>query len=140
MGKYKVLKELVLNGSTLKADSIVELRGVHEKLKSIKDNVEKVPNETPLTVGTAAEVSVLGGIVPGTPLTPEQKEKLAAENAAETKLANQLAAEHIARDVAERGHDKPVATAVADSVLAKLQTNDFKKSEGALAEPPAEQK
>ena len=85
MGKYKVLKEFVLNGSTLKADSIVELRGVHEKLKSIKDNVEKVPNETPLTVGTAAEVSVLGGIVPGTPLTPEQKDKIDAQKLAAEK-------------------------------------------------------
>lgn len=116
--KYKVLKEFVMNGTTYKVDAVIELTHAQEQLKSIKENIEKLPAEAviPKTVG-----GVLGGLSAGQPMTEEQRAKLAKENAAETAQAQQMAADQIARDNAEGGREKPVVQAVADSLKQQLE-------------------
>ncbi len=77
-------------------------------------------------------------LIPGKELTPEQKAQLAKENAAASAEAQRMAADHIARDRAQGGHEKPIVPAVADSILAKLQGEQFEKKPGApTVEEPA---
>ena len=116
--KYKVLKEFVMNGKTHKVDDIIELTHAQEQLKSIKENIEKMAVDA---VIPKTDSSVLGGLSAGQPMTPEQKEKLAKENLAETVQAQQMAADQVARDIAEGGREKPVVQAVADSLKQQLE-------------------
>lgn len=118
MAKYKILKEFVMNGVTYKVDDIVNLSKTQESLNSIKANIEKVADNTPLT---GAVVSALSGIVPGQLLTPEQKKALAEENIRETEMAHKLAAEARAAQFAATGNEVPLAQAVASSVKDKLE-------------------
>ena len=119
--KYKVLKEFVLNGIVQKLDSIIELDKLKASLKSIQANIEKVPDNV-LATGTTS--SVIDTIKPGEQLTPEQKEKLAKENVAETVEAQRLAAEHRAKDQIE-GKGEPAVKVVADLLKDKLENEDF---------------
>jgi len=77
-------------------------------------------------------------LIPGKQLTEAEKAELAKENAASSDEAKRMAAEHLARDRAAQGNEKPVLPAVADSILAKLQKEEFNKKPGAPApEQPA---
>jgi len=124
MPKYKILKDFVLNGVHLNEGSVVELSNTHANLKSIKDNIEKAPEDMPLT-GAAAS---LGGIKPGVPLTEEQKKKLAEENAKLSAEANKQASEQMTRDRIE-GRGEPVVKNVAESLKDKLQHEEFRTKE-----------
>jgi len=68
----------------------------------------------------------LKDITPGQQLTPEQKEKLAKENASISDEAHRLAAEHRARDIAE-GKGEPAVAAVANLIKKQLENEEFKK-------------
>ena len=85
MAKYKVKEEFNLNGIIRKVDDIIELDFRLANLKSVQGKIEKIPDNVVLK-----DTSVLGNVVPGTPLTPEQKEKLAKENLAESVEAQRL--------------------------------------------------
>ncbi len=131
--KYKVLEEFVLNGITQKADSIIDLDYQRANLKSIQKNIEKVDEKAAL-----ADKSVLGSIVPGKELTPEQKEKLAKENVEVSAEAQRLAAEHRAIDQIE-GKNEPPVKIIADLLKEKLVNEEFEKKEiVAPIEPKAE--
>lgn len=67
-------------------------------------------------------------IVPGQPLTPEQKAALAKENAEISAEAMRQASEHRARDIAE-GRGEPAVTAVAGLLKRKLENEEFEKNE-----------
>ena len=121
MAKYKVLEEFNLNGIIQKKDSIIDLDFQKANLKSIQEKIEKAPDNP-------VDKSVLGNVVPGVPLTPEQKEKLAKENADESAEAQRLAGEHRARDQAE-GKGEPAVKIVADALKEKLENNEFEKKE-----------
>ncbi len=125
MAKYKVLKDFVLNGVTQKAETVIQLTGQQTKLKSIQEFVEKVPDNTPMAGETA---SVLGSVKPGTPLTEEQKKKLAEENARISAEANKQASDQLARDRAE-GKGEPVVKNVAEALKDKLEHEAFQKKE-----------
>lgn len=129
--KFKVLKEFVLNGIVQKLDSIIELDYVKAHLKSIQANIEKVPENT--LVSGAKEGSVLSTLKPGEQLTPEQKKKLAVENAAETAEAHRLAAEHRAHDMQEGKGETPIKV-IAESLKDKLEREDFTATPA--VEPP----
>lgn len=74
---------------------------------------------------------------PGEKLTPEQKEKLAKDNADASADAQRLAAEHRARDQAE-GKGEPAVKVVADILKDKLMRGDFqKKDDTKTNQPPA---
>ena len=60
-------------------------------------------------------------VVPGQPMSEEQRAALAKSNIEASNEALRLAAEHRARDLAAGGQEKPIVAAVADSVLEKLQ-------------------
>lgn len=66
----------------------------------------------------------LNEIKPGQPLTEEQKEKLAKENAEITNDAHRLAAEHRAHDIAE-GKGEPAVAAVAGLIKKQLENEEF---------------
>lgn len=68
-------------------------------------------------------------VTPGKQLSPEEKEKLAKENADSSAEAQRLAAEHRSRDMQQSGQDKPVAQSVADSIKGKLEREEFSKPE-----------
>lgn len=129
MAKYKVLEEFVLNGVTLRVNEIVELDFQKANLKSIQGKIEKAPEVNP-------DKSVLGGVIPGVPLTPEQKEKLSKENADASAEAHRLAADARGRDIAE-GREKPAVAVVADALKQKLELGEFEKKEG-IAPLPGE--
>ena len=116
MAKYKILKEFTLSGVVQKVDSIVELDYVKANLKSIQGNIERVPDN----VATPKDGSVLGGIVPGVQLTPEQKAKLAKENEAITAETQKLAAEARERDRLA-GNATPVVSTVANALKEQLE-------------------
>lgn len=63
-------------------------------------------------------------IRPGTPVSDEQKRRLAESNEKETSEAQRLAAEHTARDVAE-GRGTPVVATIADALKRKLENGDI---------------
>ena len=128
MAKYKVLKEFILNGIIQKENSVIDLNYQQEQLKSIRSNVEKLADNDPLVLATQKKSSELDNLKPGEQLTAEQKEKLTKENVAETATAQQLAAEHRARDIAE-GREKPVVNIVADTLKEKLANEEFEKKE-----------
>ena len=125
MAKFKVLKDFVLNGALQKEGSIIDLTHVQSHLKSIQANIEKV-TETTLLPGQ--KESVLASVVPGTPLTPEQKEKLAAENAKLSVEANNQASKQLEADRAE-GKGEPVVKGVAEAIQSKLQNEEFEKKD-----------
>jgi len=130
MAKYKVLEEFVLNGIVQKLDSIIELDNMKASLKSIQKNIEKVADNVQTSVGG----SVLGSIKEGEQLTPEQKEKLAKENLAETVEAQRLAAERRTQDQQE-GKNEPPVKVIADILKGKLEREEFEtKKPGVL--PP----
>jgi len=139
MAKYKVLKDFNLNGIIQTKDAIIDLDFRLANLKSIQGNIEKVPDNSALK-----DSSVLSNLTPGVPLTPEQKEKLAKENATVTAEAHRLATEQRARDQAE-GKGEPTVKVVADLLKDKLENEDFQSKgnlppENALPEevPPVE--
>ena len=123
MAKYKIIKEFVLNGNRLKEGSIINLNHTQSNLKSIQKNIEMVPDITPVD---GQKESVLSSVVPGTPLTPEQKEKLTAENIKLSEEANKQAAEHLVQDRIE-GKGEPVVKGVAEAIQNKLQNEEFEK-------------
>lgn len=127
--KYKVLKEFNLNGIIQKENEIIELDYVKANLKSIKDCIEKAPENT-----AASDGSVIGSIKPGEVLTAEQKMKLAAENAKETAEAHRLAAEQRTQDIKD-GRGEPAVKVVADALKEKLTSEQFQKNE--TPTPPA---
>lgn len=127
MGKYKVLEEeLNINGIIHKKDTIIDLDFQKANLKSIQGKIEKVPDNA-----VPKDNSVLGAVVPGVPLTPEQKEKLAKENAEMSAEAHRMAADARAQDIAE-GREKPTVAAVANALKEKLQKEEFEHTGGAL--------
>ena len=126
MAKYKVIKEFVLNGIVQKENEIIELSYVQENLKSIKENIEKVTVEN--TPSVSSDSSTLGSLKPGQEITPEQKEKLAKENAAESANAYAMAAEQRTVDIAE-GRGEPAVATVANLLKDKLENNEFNKPE-----------
>jgi len=129
--KYKVLEEFVLNGITQKLDSIIDLDYKMANLKSIQGKIEKVDEKV-----ASADKSVLGSIVPGKPLTEEQKKKLAEENAAVSTEAHKLAAMHHAEDL-KTGKGEPVIGAIASALKEKLVNEEFeKKIEGGGGDIP----
>ena len=128
MAKYKVLNEFNLNGIIQKEGDIIDLDFRLANLKSIQGNIEKVPDNT-----VPKDNSVLGSVVPGVPLTEEQKKKLAEENIAETARAQELAAEQRAKDQAE-GRAEPAVKVVADALKDKLVNEEFEQKSGALPE------
>lgn len=130
MAKYKVLEDFNLNGIIQKKDTIIELDFVKANLNSIKKMIELAKPEDLPPVG-----GVLGTIVPGQPLTEEQKEKLRKENEEITKQAHAMAAEQQARDIAE-GRGAPPVTEVADMLKEKLTNEEFTKKDGADVPPP----
>ena len=65
-------------------------------------------------------------IVPGTPVTAEQKAKLAKENAAASTEAHRMAAEHRARDV-DAGVGEPAVNTVASLIQKKLENEEFQQ-------------
>lgn len=69
-------------------------------------------------------MSELNNLKPGETLTPEQKAKLAKENAESTAEAQRLAAEHQARDRAE-GKGEPAVQTVANLLKGKLEREEF---------------
>lgn len=124
MAKYKVLEEgLNINGIVYKTGAIIDLDYQRANLKSIQGKIEKVPDNM-----VPKDDSVIGNIIPGVPLTPEQKEKLAKENAEATAEAHRLAAEARDRDQVE-GKAEPVVKIVADSLKEKLENQEFEKKE-----------
>ena len=123
MAKYKILKDFILNGVQMKEGTIVDISNQHRKLKSIQANIEKVPEST-LIPGQSG--SALDSVKPGTPLTEEQKKKLAEENAKISAETNKQASEQLAKDRAE-GHGEPVVKAVAESLQNKLAGEEFQK-------------
>lgn len=127
MAKFKVLTEFVLNGITQKAESIIELDNKMASLKSIQANIEKVPDNTPIP---GKEGSVLGSIVPGQPLTPETKEKLAKENIEQSNEAIRLAGEKTKADM-DAGLGQPPVQVIADALKSKLENEEFQNT------PPA---
>lgn len=129
MPKFKVIKELNMNGIIHSVGSVIELDKVMSSLKSIQANLERLPDNAP---AASADKSVLGSIKPGEQLTPEQKEKLAKENVTVTAEAQRLAAEHRARDFAE-GKGEPAVKAVAEILKEKLAKEDF-QSKGVPAQ------
>ena len=131
MAKYKVLEDFNLNGIIQKAESLIDLDFRLANLKSIQKMIEKVPDSA-----APKDTSALGGVTPGVPLTPEQKEKLAKENIAETTEAQRLAAEHRARDLVE-GKGEPVVNAVAEALKEKLTNEEFEKKGGDTTPPAA---
>lgn len=132
MAKYKILKEFILNGIVQKIDSVVEFDYQIANLKSIQGNIEKMPDDT-----TPSNGSVLDSLVPGKELTPEQKEKLAKENAEATAEAQRLAGEQRAKDQAE-GRGEPTAKVVADSLKSKLENEQFENKGANPPAPPTE--
>ena len=128
MAKFKIIKEFVLNGIVQKVDSIVEFDNKKASLKSIQENIEKVVIDTP------KGESALSGITPGETLTPEQKEKLIKENISETVNAQNLAAEHRARDIAE-GKGEPAVKVIADALKDKLANEEFQNKENPAPAP-----
>ena len=66
-------------------------------------------------------------IVPGRQLSEEEKSALMKSNIEASSEAQRLAAEHRARDMAEKGNEKPLAQSVADSIKDKLVREDFQK-------------
>ena len=126
--KYKILKEFVLNGIVQKVDSIIELDYQKANLKSIQGNIEKV------IIDNQQKESVLNEIIQGKTLTPEQKEKLAKENITETVNAQNLAAEHRARDIAE-GKGEPSVKVIADALKDKLANEEFQNKENPAPTP-----
>lgn len=66
-------------------------------------------------------------IVPGRQLSEEEKSALTKSNIEASSEAQRLAAEHRARDMAEKGNEKPLAQSVADSIKDKLVREDFQK-------------
>lgn len=123
--KFKVIKEFVLNGVVQKLDSVIELDNKMASLKSIQGNIEKIA-VTPVV--RANDGSVLSTIKPGETLTPEQKEKLAKENAKVSEEAHRLAAEQRANDLKE-GKVEPVVKTVADALKDKLVNENFDKKQ-----------
>lgn len=121
MAKYKVITEFVMNGILRKVDEIINLDSTQEKLTSIKANIVKVSDNEPVK-----DASVLGSVIPGVPLTPEQKEKLATENLAASIEAQRLAADQRTRDVAE-GNGEPAVKVVADMLKEKLEKEEFEQ-------------
>ena len=71
---------------------------------------------------------LINELKPGEKVTPEQKEKLAKENADASAEAHRLAGEHRARDQAE-GHEEPAVQAIAKSLKGKLEREEFQKKE-----------
>ena len=130
--KFKVIKEFNLNGVIQSLDSIIELDKTMASLKSIQENIEKVPDNQVVGDG-----SVLSTIISGIPVTEEQKKKLAEENVAETNEAQRLAAEHRARDIAE-GKGEPAVKIVADALKDKLEKEEFSANPVPPPPPPAE--
>lgn len=128
--KYKILEEFILNGITQKVDSIVDLDYQRANLKSIQGKIEKIDEKAAI-----ADKSVLGSIVPGKELTPEQKEKLAKENVEVSAETQRLAAEHRAADQIE-GKNEPPVKVIADLLKEKLVNEEFEKKE--IVEPKAE--
>jgi len=59
----------------------------------------------------------LKSVVPGQPMSEEQRKAMAKANEESSAEAQRMAAEHIARE----GHEAPVASVVAGSVLEKLK-------------------
>lgn len=131
MGKYKVLKEFVLNGVTKKVDEVINLSQREEQLKSIKENIEKVPEDTK---ATSQDGSALGSVKPGTPLTEEQKKKLAEENARISVEANKQASEQLAQDIVE-GRGEPVVKGVAEALKDKLVNEEFQHKQPDESKP-----
>lgn len=125
-----MLEDFNINGIVRKKDDVVELDFRLANLKSIQGKIEKAPDNA-----VPKDNTVLANHVPGTPLTPKEKEKLAKENAAASAEAQALAAEHRARDLAE-GKGEPVVKEVADALKTKLELNEFEKKEGMM--PPVE--
>ena len=113
MPKYKILEDFVMNGVPQVKDTIVEISSFHASLNSIKGKIEKAPE-------VKGDSSVLSAVIPGVPLTPEQKEKLAKENVAISAQAHQQAAEQNARDVQE-GKATPPVTAIAETIKEQLE-------------------
>jgi len=107
----------------MKEGTIIDLTNQQMKLKSIQTNIEKVPENTPVP---GQEGSVLGSIKPGTPLTEEQKKKLAEENMKLSAEATKQASEQLAKDRAE-GKGEQVVKNVADSLKDKLENQDFQQ-------------
>lgn len=129
MPKFKVLETFVLNGIEQKINHVVEIDNNRAGLSSIQTFIEKVSEDTPLTGVKVEDKSVLSSIKPGEQLTPEQKEKLAKENVAETTEAHRLATEQRTKDIAE-GRGEPAVKAVADALKDKLVNKEFKQPEG----------
>lgn len=63
----------------------------------------------------------LSSLTPGQPIPDAERAALAKANAESSAEAHRLAAEHAARDQAERGHEAPVAQVVAESIREKLE-------------------
>lgn len=126
MAKYEVLEEFVLSGKTMKVGEVHELDYTIANLKSIQGKIK----QTTVVVAPKGQ-EVLASIVPGQPLTEEQKEKLRKENAQATADAHAMAADQRARDLAE-GRGEPVVAAVADALKEKLLNEEFQGT------PPAD--
>ena len=114
MAKYEILEEFVMNGITQRVGDIVELDYVKANLKSIQSKIK-------LTTVVAAPKGqeALAAVVPGQPLTEEQKEKLRVENAAASADAHAMAANQRARDLAQDAGQAAVP-AVAKMLQEKL--------------------
>lgn len=72
----------------------------------------------------------INAVVPGQPMSEADREALRKSNIEASNEALRLAAEHRARDMAEKGNEKPVLAAVADSVREKLESLPPQTSEG----------
>lgn len=68
----------------------------------------------------------INNIVPGTPVTDEQKKKLAKDNTDATTDAHRLAAEHRQRDI-DAGRGEPAVNAVAGLIQKKLENDEFEQ-------------
>jgi hypothetical protein len=122
MAYYKILEDFVLSGRQMKQGDLVELDSVKAGLKSIQKFIEKAPD-----VKVKGDGSVFSNMVPGVELTPEQKEKLAKENVAASVEAQNLAADHRARDVAGGREEPPVQT-IANAIKSKLEREEFENT------------
>jgi len=54
MAKFKVVKEFVMNGIVQKEGMVIDLDHQHQQLKSIKENIVKVPDITPVGMSPVA--------------------------------------------------------------------------------------
>ncbi|MEX2053935.1 MAG: hypothetical protein WD883_00045 [Candidatus Colwellbacteria bacterium] len=121
MATFKVLEEFVLNGVIQKKDSVIELDSVKAGLKSIQNFIVATPRPD------NADNSVLGNLVVGKEMTPEDKAKLAEENERITAEAHEQAAKQQEQDNAGGRSEPPVQT-IANALKEKLEKEEFENT------------